>query len=42
MLSINVWLRLVNLVGEVMLRRRLMEYMISRKRETFLFESHFR
>ena len=42
MLSINVWLRLVNLVGEVMLRRRLMEYMISRKWETFLFESHFR
>ena len=42
MLSIKVWLRLVNLVGKVMLGRRLVEYMISRKSETFLFESHFR
>ena len=42
MLSIKVWLRLVNLVGEVMLGTRLVEYMMSRKSETFLFESHFR
>ena len=42
MLSIKVWLPLVNLVGEVMLGRRLMEYMMSRKSETFLFESYFR
>ena len=41
-LSIKVWLRLVNLVGEVMLGTRLVEYMMSRKSETFLFESHFR
>ena len=41
MLSIKVWLRLVHLLGEVMLERRLMEYMKSRKSETFLFESHF-
>ena len=42
MLSIEVWLRLVNLVGEVMLGRRLVEYMMSRKSETFLYELHFR
>ena len=42
MLSIKVWLRLVNLVGEVILGRRLGEYMMSRKSETFLFESYFR
>ena len=42
MLSITVWLRLVNLVGEVMLGRRLVEHIMSRKLETFLFESHFR
>ena len=42
MLSIKVWLQLVNLVGEVMLGTRLVEYMMSRKSETFLFESHFR
>ena len=42
MLSIKVWLRLVNLVGEVMLGTRLVEYMMSRMSETFLFESHFR
>ena len=42
MLSIKVWLRVVNLVGEVMLGTRLVEYMMSRKSETFLFESHFR
>ena len=42
MLSIKVWLQLVNLVGEVMLGRRLVEYIMSRKSETFLFESHFR
>ena len=41
MVSITVWLRLVNLVGEVMLGRRLVENMISRKSESFLFESHF-
>ena len=33
---------IVNLVGEVMLGRRLVEYMMSRKLETFLFESNFR
>ena len=42
MLSVKVWLGLVNLVGEVMLGRRLVEYMMSRKSETFLLESHFR
>ena len=42
MLSIKVWLELVNLVGEVTLGRRLVEYMMSRKSKTFLFESHFR
>ena len=42
MLSIKVWVRLVNLVGEVMLGTRLVEYMVLRKSETFLFESHFR
>ena len=31
----KVWLRLVNLVREVMLGRRLVEYMMSRKSETF-------
>ena len=36
MLSIKAWLRLANLVGEVMLGTRLVEYMISRKSETFL------
>ena len=41
MLSIKVWLRLVNLVGEVMFGRRLVEYMMSTKSETFLSESHF-
>ena len=41
MLSIKVWIRLVNLL-EVMLGRRLVEYMISRKSEIFLFESHFK
>ena len=41
MLSVKVWLRLVNLVGEVMLGTRLVQYMMSRKSETFLFESHF-
>ena len=39
MLSIKVWLRLVNLVGEVMLGTRLVKYMMSK---TFLFESHFK
>ena len=38
MLFIKVWLRLINL----MLRRRLVEYMMSRKSKTFLFQSHFR
>ena len=42
MLSIKAWLRLLNLVGEVMLGTRLVEYMMLRKSETFLFESHFR
>ena len=42
MLSIKVWLRLVNLVGKVMLGTGLVEYMMSRKSKTFLFESHFR
>ena len=42
MLSMKVWQRLVNLVGEVMLGTRLVEYMMSRMSETFLFESHFR
>ena len=42
MLSIKIWLRIVNLVGEVMLGKRLVEYMMSRKSETFLYESHFR
>ena len=41
MLSINVWLRIVNLVGGVMLGTRLVEYMMSRNSETFLFQSHF-
>ena len=41
-LSFKVWLRLVNLVGKVMLGTRLVEYMMSRKSETFLFEPHFR
>ena len=39
MLSIKVWLRLINLVGEVMLGTRLVEHMMSRKSGTFLFES---
>ena len=42
MVSIKIWLRIVNLVGEVMLGKRLVEYMMSRKSETFLYESHFR
>ena len=42
MLSIMIWLQLVNLVGEIMLERRLVEYMMSRKSEIFLFQSHFR
>ena len=42
MLSIKVWLQLVNLVGEVMLGTRLVKYMMSRKSETFLFGSHFK
>ena len=42
MLSIKVWLRLVNLVREIMLGTILVEYVTSRKSETFLFESHFR
>ena len=42
MFSIRVWLQLVNLVGEVMLARRLLENMMSRKSKTFLFESHFK
>ena len=37
MLSIKVLLRLVDLVGEIMLGRRLVEHKISRKSETFLF-----
>ena len=41
MLSVKIWLRLVNLVGEVMLGIWLVEYMMSIKSETFLFESHF-
>ena len=41
MLYIRVWLQLDNLV-EVMLGTRLVEYMMSRKSETFLFESLFR
>ena len=36
MLSIKAWLQLANLVGEVMLGTRLVEYMMSRKSETFL------
>ena len=42
MLSIKVWLRLVNLVREVMLGTILVEYVMSGKSETFLFGSHFR
>ena len=42
MLSIMIWLQLINLVGEIMLGRRLVEYMMSRKSEMFLFQSHFR
>ena len=42
MLHIKVSLRLVNLVGQVMLGTRLLEYMTSRKSETFSSESHFR
>ena len=42
MLCMKVWLRIINLVGEVMLERRLVEYMMSRKSETSLFESYFR
>ena len=42
MLSIKIWLRIVNLVGEIMLGKKLVEYMMSRKSETFLYESHFR
>ena len=42
MLSIRVWLQLVNLVGEVMLARRLLENMMSRKSKKILFESHFK
>ena len=42
MLCIKVWLQLVNLVEEVILGRRLAEHIMSRKSETFLFESHFR
>ena len=34
MLLIKVWLRVVNIKGEVMLGRRLVEYMMSRKLET--------
>ena len=41
MLSMKIWLRLVNLVGEAVLGRRLMDYMMSRNLETFLFEPHF-
>ena len=42
MLSIKVWLPLVNLVGEVMLGSRSVEYMMSRKSEIFVFKSYFR
>ena len=42
MLSIKVWLQLVNLIRKVMLGRRLVEYVMSRKSEIFLFESHFK
>ena len=42
MLCIKVWLRLVNLVGKAILGRRLVEHIMSRKTETFIFESHFR
>ena len=42
MVSIKVWIQLVNLLGEVILGRRLVEYMMSRKSENFLFESQFR
>ena len=42
MLSIKVWQRLINLVGDAMLGRRLVEYMMSRKSKTFLFQSDFR
>ena len=42
MLCIKVWLRLVNLVGKAILGRRLVEHIMSRKSETFIFESHFR
>ena len=42
MLSIKVWLPLVNPIGAVMLGRRLMEYIVSKKAETFLFEQHSR
>ena len=41
-LSVKVWLRLLNLVGEVMLGGRLVEHMTTRKLKIFLFESHFR
>ena len=42
MLCIKVCLRLVNLVGKAILGRRLVEHIMSRKSETFIFESHFR
>lgn len=38
---IKVWLRLVYLIEEVLLGRQLVQYMMSRKSETFLFNSDF-
>ena len=42
MLSIKSWLQPVNLAVEIIFGRRLVEYLMLRKWETFLFESHFR
>ena len=42
MLPVKVSLQVVNLIGEVKLGRTLVEYMMPRKSETFLFEPHFR
>ena len=39
MLSMKFWLQLINLVGEVMLGRRLVECMMSRKSDTFLYDT---
>ena len=42
LLYIKVWLRFVDLVGEVLLGGTLAECMMSRKSKTFLFELHVR